>query len=329
MNLDFPGLFDLQVNGFAGVDFNDPALTDAQLGRAIAAMRTTGVTRFLPTLITGPEDDFRRCAGTLAACTDPAVAGIHMEGPYLAPEARGAHPAEHLAAPSFDHFQRRQGAAGGRIVLVTLAPELPGALKLIEALVAAGVHVSIGHSAAGPADIQDAIRAGARIATHLGNGCPARLPRHPNLLWEQLAADELAAGLIVDGHHLAPAVVKAMVRAKSLGRTLLVTDGTAASGATPGPYRLGTVAVERTADGRATIAGSDRLAGSALTLDRAVASAVRFTGHTLEEILPLASTQPARAVGQATAGRVFARWDAAAFRLEVERVETEPEAKRT
>jgi N-acetylglucosamine-6-phosphate deacetylase len=321
LDLELPGFFDLQVNGFAGVDFNDPGLTGDDLASAITALRATGVTRFLPTLITGPLDRFLTCARTLAGCSDPAIAGIHMEGPYLAAPARGAHPAPYLALPSFDDFQRRQEAAAGRIVLVTLAPELPGALPLVERLVAAGVKVAIGHSAAAPAAIRDAVRAGASIATHLGNGCPPTLDRHPNLLWEQLAADQLVAGLIVDGHHLAPSVVKVMVRAKTLARTVLVTDATAASAAAPGPHRLGTLAIERSPDGRATLAGTAQLAGSALTLDAAVGNCVRFTGCTLEQIVPLASTQPARALGLAPAGRLFASWDPAACSLGINRVE--------
>ncbi len=321
MKVDFPGLFDLQVNGFSGVDFNDPETTAGDLQLAIAGMRATGVTRFLPTLITGPLDRFLRCARRLAACPDPAVAGLHMEGPYLAPDAAGAHPDAHLTLPDFDDFARRQEAAGGRIVLVTLAPELPGALPLIERLVAAGVRVAIGHSAAGGSAIGDAVRAGATLSTHLGNACPLLLPRHPNLLWEQLAADGLVAGLIVDGHHLPPAVVKVMVRAKSLARTVLVTDATAAAGQRPGRFRLGEIPVELSAQGRVTIVGTDRLAGSALTLDVALANTVRFTGCSLAEVLPLASTQAAAAVGLTTAGRVFARHDPDTGALAIERVE--------
>ncbi len=321
MVVDFPGLFDLQVNGFGGVDFNDPACTPEDLHRAIVALRATGVTRFLPTLITGPDDRVDRCARVLAACADPAVAGIHLEGPYLAPDAAGAHPRQHLALPSFDHFARRQEAAGGRIVLVTLAPELPGALALTERLVAAGVRVAIGHTAAGPDQIRDAVRAGATMSTHLGNGCPPVLPRHPNLLLEQLAADELTAALIVDGHHLPPSVVKVMVRAKSLARTILVTDATAAAGQRPGRFQLAGMDVELSGAGRVTLAGTDRLAGSALTLDAAVASTVRFTGCTLAEVWPLASTQPAAALGLAPAGRVIGRFDPGTFRLHIEKVE--------
>jgi N-acetylglucosamine-6-phosphate deacetylase len=321
MKVELPGLFDLQVNGFAGVDFNDPATTQEDLARAIAALRATGVTRFLPTLITGPAERFLACARLLSACPDPAVAGLHMEGPYLAPEAAGAHPDAHLAPPSFDDFSRRQEAAGGRILLVTIAPEVPGALPFIERLVTAGVRVAIGHTAAGPDAIRDAVRAGATISTHLGNACPLLLPRHPNLIWEQLAADELTACLIVDGHHLPPSVVKVMVRAKSLGKTVLVTDAVAAAAQPPGRYRLGEVPVELSAAGRVTIVGTDRLAGSALTLDVALANTVRFTGWSLQEVAPLASTQAAAAVGRTTAGRVLADHDPVTGALTIERVE--------
>jgi N-acetylglucosamine-6-phosphate deacetylase len=319
--VQFPGFFDLQVNGFAGVDFNDPAIGPDDLGPAIAAMRATGVTRFLAALISAPLAAFSRCARTLVSCSDPALAGIHLEGPYLSPDARGAHPVEHLAPASIDDFQRRQDAAGGRIRLVTLAPEVPGALALIEYLVSIGVRVAIGHTAADPPVIAEAVRAGATLSTHLGNGCPAVLPRHPNLIWEQLAADGLVAGLIVDGHHLSASVVKVMVRAKSLARTVLVTDATAAAGRPPGRYRLGQMPVDLSPSGRVTLVGTNVLAGSALTLDAAVASTARFTGHALADVLPLASTQPARSVGLETAGQVVGRWDAGASALSILRVD--------
>src|SRR6185503_543562 len=133
-----------------------------------------------------------------------------------------------LREATIDDFQRRQDAAGGRIVLVTLAPEVPGAVRLIEYLVGNGVRAAIGHTAAEPAQIAEAIAAGATLATHLGNGCAQWLPRHPNPIWELLAADDVFASLIVDGHHLPRATVRAMVRAKGTARTILVSDATAA-----------------------------------------------------------------------------------------------------
>ena len=325
MQLEFPGFFDLQVNGFAGVDFNDPQTAAEQVQRAIAAMRRTGVTRLLPTLITSSLESFARCARRLMQINDPAMAGIHMEGPYISPVdgPRGAHPRQHVMMASVDDFRRRQEAAEGRIRIVTLAPEIDGALELTEYLAASGVSVAIGHTAASPEQIRDAISVGATLSTHLGNGCANLLPRHPNFIWEQLAADELCASFIVDGHHLPPATVKAMLRAKTLSRSMLVTDAITAAGCAPGTYVLGETTVELSADGRVAEPGKAWLAGSALTMKRAVENTVKFTGLSISEVLPLASTQPAEFVGCQTAGRVVAEWNEEAGRLDIIRVTAE------
>jgi N-acetylglucosamine-6-phosphate deacetylase len=320
--IEMPGLFDLQVNGFAGVDFNGAGLTADAVAGALERMRATGVTRCLPTLITSALDRFAANARILASIPDAAIAGIHMEGPYLSPAdgPRGAHPREHVTLPSVDDFRRRQEAADGRIRLVTLAPELPGALALIEHLVAAGVRAAIGHTAATPVQIAGAIAAGATLATHLGNGCAAVLPRHPNAIWELLAADGVFASLIADGHHLPAATVKAMIRAKGPQRTILITDAIAAAGSAAGAYALGPVDCVLGDDGRVSLPGTPYLAGSSLTLDRALANAVRFTGLSIDEVIPMASTIPARYLGVATAGTVTADWDAGAGALRVRSV---------
>jgi N-acetylglucosamine-6-phosphate deacetylase len=311
MRVEFPGFVDIQVNGFGGIDFNMPGLAPDQIAGAVAKLRATGVTRFLPTLITGPLERFQRCARALLRVDDPAIAGIHMEGPYISPidGPRGAHPREHTAPASRDDFERRQEAAAGRIVLVTLAPEVPGALDLIEYLTTMSVRVAIGHSDALPAVIHAAIRAGATLSTHLGNGCAATLPRHPNVIWEQLAADELWASIIVDGHHLPPSTVKAITRAKSPHRTILVTDAIAAAGCPPGSYRIGDVDVEVGADRRASLRGTPFLAGSAVSMPEAIGHAVRFTGLPLAEVLKLASDVPSEYLRIPQAGTVQANWD--------------------
>ncbi len=319
MTVQFPGFVDIQVNGFAGVDFNSADVTAEQIGEALAALRATGVTRLLPTLITGSFDRFARCARAILEVDDPAIAGIHQEGPYISPVdgPRGAHPREHAIAASLDDFKRRQEAAAGRIVLVTLAPEVEGALTLIEYLVADGVRAAIGHSEASPEVVRDAISAGATLSTHLGNGCAAMIPRHSNLIWEQLAADELLASFIVDGHHLPPALVKSAMRAKSPERTILVTDAMAAAGCKPGHYRLGDADIDVGADGRVSLRGTPYLAGSAVTMPEAVANTVRFTGLPLNEVLPMATTTPAEYIGISTAGTVTAEWDAVGSRLQI------------
>ena len=317
MQIELPGLFDLQVNGFAGVDFNSPATTSDDVLRAIERIRATGVTQFLPTLITSSFDRFAKCARTLTSIGHPAVAGLHMEGPYIATDdgPRGAHPREYASDASIDDFARRQDAAVGGIRLVTLSPEVPGAIALIEHLVSKGIRVAIGHTAAMPEQIRDAIKAGATLSTHLGNGCAQQLPRHPNFIWEQLAADELMASLIVDGHHLPAATVKAMVRAKSPERTILISDATGAAGCPPGQYELSGETVVLDESGRVSQPGKPWLAGSALRLDQAIVNTVKMTRLPLETVWAMASTQPANYLGLQPAGKVVANWDVDALRL--------------
>jgi N-acetylglucosamine-6-phosphate deacetylase len=320
--VELPGLVDLQVNGFVGVDFTDPALTSDGVLEAVAAIGKTGVTRFLPTLITSSLETFAASARTVVRTKHPAIVGIHMEGPYISPEdgPRGAHLREFVRDASVDDFRRRHDAAEGRIVIVTVAPEVPGVVPLIEYLVANKVRAAIGHTNANGAQIADAVKAGATMSTHLGNGCANMLPRHPNVIWEQLAEDRLLAGFIVDGHHLPPATVKSMIRAKTPARTVLVTDAVGAAGMPPGRYTLGGQLVELSPDGRVAVPGAPNLAGSALRLDVAIGNTVKFAGLPLEEVVPMASTRPAEYVGIPTAGKVHAEWDPQAFTLRVERV---------
>ena len=294
------GFLDIQVNGFAAVDFNRPELTVEELLRATRAMWRTGVTRFFPTVITA---SVKNISGTLRAIArareqEPilrrAIPGIHLEGPFLAPEdgPRGAHPADSIRDPDWGLFQQFQDAAGGLIRLVTLAPERPGAIGLIWQLCQAGIVVGIGHSDAREADIDRAVEAGARISCHLGNGSHAMLPRHRNYIQKQLATDILMASLIVDGHHLPSYVVKNMIRCKGVDRVILVTDAMAAAAAPPGKYRIGEVLSEVGPDGYVRLPGTPYLAGSALTMDRAIENVTRFAGLSLDEALRLANRQP-------------------------------------
>ena len=322
MRIESPGLFDLQLNGYGGVDFNDPAVTAEAVSRALDTLQETGVTRCLPTLITSSFEDFAPCARAIVASGHPVAAGLHMEGPYISPEdgPRGAHPRAWVRDASVDDFERRQDAADGRIRLVTLAPEAPGALPLIEHLVGLGLRVAIGHSGASKDEITTAVSAGATMSTHLGNGCSDILPRHPNVLWTQLAEDRLVAGLIVDGIHLPPEMVKTMVRAKTVERCILVTDAVTCAGCPPGPYRLGPLEVELSPEGRVWSPTSGTLAGSALLLPNGVANLCRFTGMAIEEALPLASTRPAAYMGEKPRGTLDLDWDPATGTLRVEAV---------
>jgi N-acetylglucosamine-6-phosphate deacetylase len=296
-----PGWIDLQVNGFAGVDYNSPSSSREEIARSIRAILQTGVTRFYPTVITGSPEDMSGAFNNLAKAKEAAWEGaameaFHLEGPYISPEdgPRGAHPARWVRRPDLEEFQRFQEAARGHIRLVTLSPEWPEAPRFIENLVREGVVVSIGHTRATTGEIADAVSAGATLSTHIGNGAHAMLPRHPNYIWDQLAEDRLAASFIVDGIHLAPAFLKAALRAKGLERALLVTDAVMPAGCAPGRYKLGEVDVELHADGSVRLAGGTRLAGSALRMDRALQNVMRMAGLNLPDAISLATRNPAR-----------------------------------
>lgn len=298
-----PGFIDLQINGFAGVDYNDPKTNPEEILASIRTLFSTGVTRILPTVITGAPEDMLAAIRNLVTARQAgpegeAIAGIHLEGPYISPEdgPRGAHPARWVRPPDLDEFHRFQDAAEGSIRLVTLAPEWPQAPAFIEALVRQGVTVAIGHTAANGAQIAEAVRAGASVSTHLGNGAHAMLPRHPNYLWEQLAEDRLAAGFIVDGIHLPACFLKVALRAKGLERSFLVTDASAPANCPPGRYRLGEQEVELTEDQRVVLAGQNRLAGSALRMDRGIENLMRLAGLSLAEAVAMATVNPARVV---------------------------------
>lgn len=303
-----PGFIDLQVNGFAGVDYNSPSASHEEIERSVQRQFATGVTRFFPTVITGAPEAMSAAFRNLAAAKESIPSGaameaFHLEGPYISPEdgPRGAHPSRWTRPPSLDEFHRFQEAAGGNIRLITLAPEWPDSPRFIEALVREGVVVSIGHTGADSEQIAQAVSAGATLSTHLGNGTHSSLPKTSNYIWDQLAEDRLAASFIVDGLHLPVPYLKAALRAKGLERSLLVTDAAMPADREPGFYRLGEVDVELRADQSVRLRGGNRLAGSALRMDRAIENVMRFAGLRLADAVTLATRNPARI------GRINAR----------------------
>jgi N-acetylglucosamine-6-phosphate deacetylase len=297
-----PGWIDIQVNGFAGVDYNRPDTPLEEIARSIQALFATGVTRFYPTVITGAPQQMELSLRNLARARETledgeAIEGFHVEGPHISPEdgPRGAHPRAWVRPPDLDEFRRWQDAAGGRVRMVTLSPEWPDAVQYIEKITAMGVVAAIGHTQASAAQIAGAVSAGASISTHLGNGAHAVMRRHPNYIWEQLADDRLMAGFIGDGIHLGASFLKVALRAKGVDRAVLVTDATIAAGARPGKYKFGELAVELTADERVVLEGTDKLAGSALHMERGVANLMNLAGLTLADAIRMATTNPARA----------------------------------
>ncbi len=295
------GFIDLQVNGFAGVDYNAPHVSVAEIGRSVDTILATGVTRFFPTVITGSPNDMVASLRNLASARDrlesgEAIAGFHVEGPHIAPEdgPRGAHPVQWVRRPDLGEYRRWQEATGGQIRLVTLSPHWDEAPRYIEAVVRDGVTVSIGHTGASAPQISEAVSAGATMSTHIGNGAHQMLKRHPNYLWDQLADDRLTAGFIADGIHLGAAFLKVALRAKGVNRALLVTDASAPAGAAPGRYRLGEQDVDFTEDGRVVLAGQDRLAGSALKMQRGIEVLMRSGELSLRDAVTMATATPAR-----------------------------------
>lgn len=279
-------LFDIQVNGFAGVDFQRPDLGARELRQAVDCLAEHETRRFFVALITDDLESLREKFENLERLRagDPAIAeavrGYHLEGPWLSPEPgyRGAHDPRHMLEPDLRAFERLQIAAGGNIRLVSIAPELPGSAEFIRGAVDMGVHVSLGHTNASDAEIDWAIRAGALFCTHLGNAVPQELNRHDNVVQRLLARDELTAFFIPDGIHLPPGVLKNFFRAKPAGKALFTTDCMAAAGAPPGRYTLGPMTLEVGEDRVVRQPGERNFAGSALCPDEGVANVREWLG---------------------------------------------------
>jgi N-acetylglucosamine-6-phosphate deacetylase len=300
-----PAFFDPQINGCLGISFNSRSLTPEQVRKVADVCRSHGMGGFCPTLVTNSFEALSHGFATLSKAVDAdaelsrRLPRFHLEGPYLSGEdgPRGAHPREHARDPDWDEYRRLQDAAGGRIGMVTVAPERAGAMAFIEKLAASGVVVAIGHTAATGQQIRDAVKAGARTSTHLGNGSHAMLPRHDNYLWEQLACDDLWASIITDGHHLPAALVKCIVRVKGVGRTLITCDASSLAGQPPGKYREWNTDLEVLPNGKVVVSGTPFLAGSGHFTDVCVANVTRMAGLSLAEAIDLAAAQPRKLMG--------------------------------
>jgi N-acetylglucosamine-6-phosphate deacetylase len=316
-----PGLVDLQVNGYGGIDFNSTTCTLDDVRALTHRLASLGTTTFLPTIVTASLDKTAALlrtiaeARTLDAMVRHAIPCVHLEGPHISPldGYRGAHAADDVRPPSLDEFAYLQEHSGNLIGMVTLSPHWDGSAEFVHALAEQGIVVSLGHTHANGAQIRAAAEAGARLSTHLGNGIAAELPRHPNPIWEQLAEDRLSACFIADGAHLSDETMRAMVRAKGIDRSVLVSDAVALAGSAPGPYSAdvgGDVIVGL--DGTVRLRGSNLLAGSGIVLKDAVAHTAAFTG--LGDALRMATAHPGAFVGARGMLRVGADADLITFR---------------
>jgi N-acetylglucosamine-6-phosphate deacetylase len=303
----YTGFFDLQVNGFAGVDFQQPEISHAAMAQAVEGLRQHRTDRILFTLITDRIDSLCAKLANMEKlrAVDPKIArmvvGYHIEGPYMSPKPgyHGAHDPALMKAPVIAEFERLQDAANGNIRLITLAPEHPGSAEFIHHITARGVVASIGHSEADDRQIDEAIAAGLTMCTHLGNGIPVEMHRHDNVMQRLLARDELFACFIHDGIHLPPRVLKNFVRAKPRDKVIFTTDCMAAGGAGPGRYQLARFTVEVGEDRVVREPGKRNFAGSSLAMDEGAENLRKFLGWSDAEIHEASGPRVARSLGMA------------------------------
>ena len=302
--LTIPGFVDLQVNGFLGVDFSNPGLTEDAFVDVCRQLRAAGTAAFLPTVITSPLEVYERnlplIASVLAREEFRAwLPGMHVEGPFLSsqPGAVGAHNPDWTAAPSVEVFEKILRWSGGFIKLFTLSPELPGADGVARAARAAGVAVSLGHTLGTTEDLHRLTQAGARAFTHLGNALPPQLPKFANPIWPALASDDLTAMLIADGHHLTDEFLKAVIRAKGIDRVIITSDASPVAGMPPGKYQaLGNEIVIET-NGRLHNPKKGCLVGSSATMLQCMNYLASLGFVTREELLRVGFFNPVQLAG--------------------------------
>ncbi|MFO7671016.1 MAG: N-acetylglucosamine-6-phosphate deacetylase [Bacteroidales bacterium] len=305
-----PGLIDLQINGYMGIDFADQDLTIEMIREATRALWEKGVTSYLPTLITADHDSLVNSFSILSGALDDkeigkSIPGFHLEGPYISPVQgfRGAHLEKYIREPDWNEFMKYQHASKNGIKLITVAPEMEGAVSFIQKCSQEGIIVSLGHHNGNAMEIKAATDAGASLSTHLGNGCANMIDRHNNPLWPQLADDRLSVTLIVDGFHLNQEEVVSFYKVKGNDRTILVSDALDLAGLEPGEYTRGERTVVLTPN-VVKFPAENVLAGAASPISFCVGNMMKFTGCTLSEAIQMASTNPARLLGLSELGEV-------------------------
>ncbi len=299
-----PGFFDNQVNGFAGVSFafGESDLTPEGIEKATRELWKFGVTTYLPTLTTNSREVLEKNFSLLAkAVNDPqllgSIPGFHLEGPYINPADgfRGAHPKQFVRLPDWDEFQALNKAAGGKILQVTLAPEVEGAQEFIKKCRENSVIVAAGHHNANREQLDEAVQNGVRIATHLGNGCANLINRHNNPLWPQLSNDSLWISIICDGFHLLPEEIRVFYKTKGVAKTIITSDVTSYAALPPGVYKTQTgETIELTKEGKLHYPEQQVLYGSASPITKGVGNMMKVTGCSLADAIQMASTNPAK-----------------------------------
>jgi len=335
-----PGLIDIQVNGHSSVSFSLDAgnglqskaeLSKEDVKTVTKALWAEGVTTYFPAITTNSHEQMLKNIRILRdAMEDPelmgSIPGIHIEGPYISPEDgyRGAHPKNFIRKPDWNEFNELLEAANGKILLVTLAPEIEGAIEFIAKCRSKGIVVSLGHHNGSAGIIGQAIDNGARLATHLGNGCAQLIKRHENPIWPQLADDRLMISMICDGFHLPPEIVQVFYKVKGHKKIILISDITSYAGLAPGEYKIKTgETVINTSEGKVYMSDeSGNLYGSASPLVNGVGNIMKITGCSLKHAIEMASTNPARLHNLRDRGKLASgkRADLILFRIDDGRI---------
>jgi len=296
-----PGFIDNQVNGYQGVEFSGDHLTVKKIEDVVRHLWKTGVTTFLPTIITSSHERFIENLKILAKAQENpdiggCIPGFHLEGPYISPldGFRGAHPKEHVRLPSWDEFQQYIEAANDKIIQVSVAPEVEGAIPFIKQCKDKGIVVALAHHNGSAEDIKKAVDAGATISTHLGNGCARNIDRAYNPLWPQLAEDRLTASMICDGFHLLPEQIKTFYKVKGTDRIILTSDIVSLAGLPSGKYLFAGEEVEMTPDGMIRNPETNTFAGASLPLFRGIENIIKYAGCSLADGVKMASSNYAK-----------------------------------
>ena len=299
-----PGLIDNQVNGFAGVSFcfAGGELTREGIFKATQELWKKGVTTYLPTLTTNTKEVLKHNLALLSDSKNDSallgsIAGFHLEGPYISPidGYRGAHPLKYVRKPDWNEFMELYEASGKNIKTITIAPELDGAMEFIRKCTAMGIVVAIGHHNATREIIEEAVLNGARISTHLGNGCANTINRHVNPLWPQLANDKLMASIICDGFHLRDEEITVFYKIKGPDKTIITSDVTSFAALPPGEYKNEEgETIILTKEGMLRLPAQNVLYGSASPISRGVARILKITGCSLGEAIRMSSTNPSK-----------------------------------
>ena len=297
-----PGFVDIQFNGYNAKDYSAD-LDSAQIMELVYDLAKSGTTKHFPTIITNPEPQILRSLQNIVKArkashlVETAIPGIHVEGPFISPKegARGAHDPQYIRDADYDEFLRWQDAAEGLIKIVTVSPENTRAIDFIRKITESGLVVAIGHTSVSVEMINKAVEAGAQLSTHLGNGCPALIPRLDNFIWEQLSEDRLAATIIADGFHLPPSVLKCFTKGKE--NTILISDAASLAGSKPGLYKWGNLDIEVFEDGHMGLPNTTNLAGATSLLDKCISHLTQQTQFSLSDSVRSATVNPRKLVG--------------------------------